>query len=212
MSFKKKVIKSCISGLKDEDNYLVIYRGFKANKQGILFDSSYIDCTISGTVGPHMVCTFLDTVSELEEHSFNNVVEFAVINFSSGGGYLFECLNIIDIVESYNINGINLTKICMFGSGFIASAGLLIFLTGYKRNCSATAKFMYHQLSAGCFLSKLKDMDNYVEFLKKIEEDMDSYIMSKTKMKKRDLLKFKADDVYFGAEEALKYGIVENII
>ena len=195
------------------EEYELIYHGLNGGvRQGILFDSSYIECLISGVVGPYMISTFLNMLSEIESNKYNGLVENIVIRFSSPGGSVYDCLTILDLIDVYNCDPLNTSKICMFGTGFIGSAGLLVFVSGDKRNCSNNSKFMYHQISSSVNYSPLRELESYTGFLTKLEDDCDNYLMKKTKLKKKDLEQFKKKDVYFDAETALKYGIVHEVL
>jgi ATP-dependent Clp protease protease subunit len=126
----------------------------------------------------------------------------------SEGGDMSAAFALIDVMRSSNI------FIKTVGLGQIASAGLLIFLAGSpgRRTLTPNTSIMSHQYAWGNdgkhheLLATMKEFDltqkrmvaHYAECTKLSEEDIKQYLLP-------------PHDVYLSADEALKYGICDNI-
>jgi ATP-dependent Clp protease protease subunit len=126
----------------------------------------------------------------------------------SEGGDMSAAFALIDVMRSSNI------FIKTVGLGQIASAGLLIFLAGSpgRRTLTPNTSIMSHQYAWGSdgkhheLLATMKEFDltqkrmvqHYMDCTKLSEEDIKQYLLP-------------PHDVYLSADEALKYGICDNI-
>ena len=126
----------------------------------------------------------------------------------SEGGDMSAAFALIDVMRSSNI------FIKTVGLGQIASAGLLIFLAGSpgRRTLTPNTSIMSHQYAWGSdgkhheLLATMKEFDltqkrmvrHYVECTQLSEEDIKQYLLP-------------PHDVYLSADEALKFGICDNI-
>jgi len=125
---------------------------------------------------------------------------------STTGGSVYAALSLIDVMDSCR------TPIYTYGYGNIMSAGNYIFLAGDRRFCGKYATFMIHETSAG--------MNDYSSILNKKKEEvnrlngiLDEIMVTRTKVGTKLLNKWKAErEVYIGAEEALKLGMVHEIL
>ena len=93
------------------------------------------------------------------------------------------------------------------------SAAFKIFLAGHKRFATKHSTFMYHQMSSwkhGKYQDLVEDrkQDDYLQ--KTIEE----YVMDRTKLTQADMddIREKKKDFYIHPKDALKWGVVDEII
>ena len=93
------------------------------------------------------------------------------------------------------------------------SAALNIFLAGHKRYCYRHSTFMYHQMYCyreGTYQNLVEDRTEMDELNRMSEE----YVLERTKFTRQDIddIRNKKMDLYFHADEAIKYGVVNEVI
>jgi len=130
-----------------------------------------------------------------------------VIN--SFGGVIYDGFALIGVIEN------SITPIHTYCYGYAMSMGLPIFTSGHKRFASKYATFMYHEaLNNYPQFDKLSiikdDLDESNRVMKQYDEIL--LLNSTISQKQLDDVKKSRRDWYITAEEALKYGIVDEII
>jgi ATP-dependent Clp protease protease subunit len=130
-----------------------------------------------------------------------------VIN--SFGGVIYDGFTLIGVIEN------STTPIHTYCYGYAMSMGLPIFASGHKRFASKYATFMYHEA-----------LNNYLQYdkLSVIKDDLDEcnrimkqydlilLLKSTVSQKQLDEVKKSRRDWYFTAEQALIYGVTDEII
>jgi len=98
-------------------------------------------------------------------------------------------------------------------SGYAMSMALAIFVSAHKRIAYPYTNFMYHEVMHGAS-GRNSEIERATAEGKRIQKMYDNIITSKTKVdqKKLDSVKKKQLDWFFGAEEALEMGFVDEII
>ena len=151
--------------------------------------------------------SIIESDDKKDEEQKNYKREPIKLYIQSYGGEVYDMWGLIDIIEKSK------TPIHTYCTGYAMSAGFKIFLAGHKKFCTRHATFMYHQM--GCRRSgKYQDLvedRKEMDFLNKQNED---YVLERTKMTREyiDEVRQKKKDVYIHADEALKLGIVDEII
>lgn len=142
-----------------------------------------------------------------EEKEKNFTREPIKIYINSYGGSVYDMWALIDIMLNSK------TPIHTYCTGYAMSAAFKIFLAGHKRFATKHATFMYHQMSckrSGKYQDLVEDrkQDDYLQ--KTVEE----YVMDRTKLTQADMddIREKKKDFYIHPKEALKWGIVNEII
>lgn len=126
---------------------------------------------------------------------------------STPGGSCYDGMAIYDAVTSSE------TPVEVVCSGKIMSMGVIVALAASVRKAYRNTTFMIHQVS-GMVLGCLHDMEESIDETRRINELLFSIIESKTNIT-RDMLNDIAEkkkDWYMTAEEALKLGIITEII
>lgn len=129
------------------------------------------------------------------------------IMIDSYGGYVYQCMGLIGIIEESK------TPIHTYVTGAAMSCGFIILISGHKRFAYKHATPMYHQVSAG-MESNVQDMEEHVFEVKRLQRKFESLTSQKTKISKlklKEILKTKKD-WYMDAKEALKFGVIDEII
>ena len=129
------------------------------------------------------------------------------IYIDSYGGQVYQCFGLIGVMEKSK------TPIHTIVTGAAMSCGFMILINGHERFAYQHATPLYHQVSSG-FRGKVKDIEEKLEETKRLQkkiEDMTLKLTSISKKKLSDVLKNKVD-WYMTADEALKLGVIDEII
>lgn len=145
-----------------------------------------------------------DEKEEKEKNFKRNPIKFYI---QSHGGECDDMWTLIDIMLNSK------TPIHTYCTGYAMSAGFKIFLAGEKRFISKHARLMYHQLSS-YICGKYQVMDEDLQELEIIQDQIESYVLSRTKFTKKDLKKIRENktEYYIRADEAIKLGIAHEVI
>ena len=167
--------------------------------------------------GYHLIMEDIDTsscksaVEFILENNFNNEVkkpkEINLI-ICSPGGDLSAAFALIDVMRGSSI------PIKTTGLGMIASAGLLIFISGTKgkRLLTPNTSILSHQFSWGSF-GKEHELFAAVKEFDLTTKRMIKHYKKCTGLTDKDIRKYllPPQDVWLSAPEALKLGICDNV-
>jgi ATP-dependent Clp protease, protease subunit len=125
----------------------------------------------------------------------------------SYGGAVYQCFGLIGIMETSK------TPIHTIVTGCAMSCGFIILIHGHQRFAYKHATPLYHQVSTG-FRGKLADMEENIKETRRLQEKIEGMTLNLTKISKKKLEKiFKRKiDWSMNAEEALKLGVIDEII
>lgn len=129
------------------------------------------------------------------------------IFIDSFGGGVYACFGLLSIIEKSK------TPIHTIATGAAMSCGFMILISGHKRFAYENATPMYHQVSTRMW-GKLKDMEEDLVETKRLQYMIESITLKKTKITKKKLEKIykTKKDWYMSSSEALKLGVVDEII
>lgn len=129
------------------------------------------------------------------------------IYIDSYGGAVYQCFGLVAVMDSSK------TPIHTFVTGCAMSCGFVILIHGHKRFAYKHATPLYHQVSTG-FQGKLKDMEEDIMETRRLQEKIERMTLEKTKIssKKLDKIFKRKIDWFMSAEEALKLGVVDEIV
>ena len=120
--------------------------------------------------------------------------------------------SIIDVMEAVKNQTCDVQT---YGVGKVMSAGVLILAAGTvgKRKVGENCRIMLHNVIAG-HAGTIFTLENELEEIKWIQERYIHCLAKYTKLTKPKIKKMLKDqrDVYISAEDAIKYGIVDEII
>lgn len=129
------------------------------------------------------------------------------IYINSYGGSIYDMWGLIDVIQNSK------TPIYTYCTGYAMSAAFKIFLAGHKRYCYKHSTFLVHQLS-GCNCGKYLDLKNEISEYDRLNNDIEKYILSRTKFTEDKIEEIwnKKQDFYFNADDAVKYGVVNEVL
>ena len=139
----------------------------------------------------------------------SSVVEMPHIQvlLSTYGGDVYDGLSLYDAIKNSN------TKVDITCFGKIMSMGIIILLASKNRKAYRNTTFMIHEISSGA-IGKIADLEESVDESKRLNKVLFDIIEKETKITKTQLKEIynKKQDWFITAEEALKLGLITEII
>lgn len=129
------------------------------------------------------------------------------IYIDSYGGAVYQCFGLLGVMERSE------TPVHTIVTGAAMSCGFMILISGHKRFGYRLSTPLYHQVSTG-FYGKVQDMEEKLQETKRLQKQIENITLEKTSISKKklaDILKNKID-WFMTAEEALKLGVIDEIV
>ena len=142
-----------------------------------------------------------------EETEKNFTREPIKLYINSYGGSVYDMWALIDIILNSK------TPIYTYCTGYAMSAAFNIFLAGHKRFCTLHSTFMYHQIF--CMRrGKYQDLVEDREEMDCSQKMIEKYVIERTELTQADIddIREKKKDFYIHSADALKWGIVDEVI
>lgn len=127
------------------------------------------------------------------------------LHINSPGGSLFDGLAAVDVVRKSK------APVHSIIEGMAASAATLISVMAHKRSINKHSYMLIHQLSSGMF-GKYEEMIDDMQNNKALMEMVKKIYLDRTKIPAKMLNEILKKDLYFDANQCLKYGLVDDII
>lgn len=129
------------------------------------------------------------------------------IYIDSYGGYVYQCFGLLSIMDNSK------TAIHTIVTGAAMSCGFLIGMHGHKRYAYKHSTHMYHQVGAGT-TDKAKEMEEYIVEVVRLQKVIEKITVEHTNIPAAKLRKNykRKKDWYMTAKQALKYGVIDEII
>ena len=123
----------------------------------------------------------------------------------SPGGYLTSSFSIIDSIK------LSKTPVHTIAIGDVYSGGFFIFLAGHKKYAYPHASFLYHEGSTanGGDANKFR---NFAKFYEVQLEKLKQIVLKNSNITEEEYEKHIKDDWWLTAEEAVEYGIADEIL
>ena len=126
------------------------------------------------------------------------------IYIDSNGGCLSDTVTMIDAIK------LSKTPVWTICTGAAYSGGFFTFIAGHRRFAYDHASFLYHEgaTATGADAGKFR---NYAEFYQKELEQLKEVTLKYTKITPEEYKEHIKDDWWMTADEALKYGVCDEI-
>lgn len=152
---------------------------------------------------------FMNEMNKAEEDEKKRKdIEFYLSTYGGSADDMFALYDMMKIIE-------NDTDISVIGMGKVMSAGVLILAGGTKgkRKIGRNCRVMLHSVIAGN-QGPLHNLINEMEAIQDLQEMYIERLVEETKMTKKQLKKLLEQkvNIYLSAEEAVEYGIADEII
>lgn len=144
---------------------------------------------------------------EKEKDDSNYKREPIKLIVDSYGGSIYCGNTLISIIDTSK------TPVHTYCYGKAMSQGLMIYASGHKRFAHPLACFMYHD-GGSVYKGTTEEIQLSVEQLRKLTKMCDKYLVETTNLtqEKLDEVKNARLNWYFFAEEALEYGVVDELL
>ena len=143
-----------------------------------------------------------------EEEDADNSIKFYISTYGGSADDMFSVYDIMRFVKQE-------CEIETIGMGKIMSAGTLLLASGTKgkRKIFKNCRVMIHSVSAGN-LGTIHNLENELEEIPHLQEMYVSALAEETNMTKRQIRKIldQKVNVYLTAEEAVEYGLADEVI
>jgi ATP-dependent Clp protease, protease subunit len=183
------------------------------NNNGIITGKKR-DFILDGKVGEETIRKISENIialnrydEEQKENDESYVAKPINVILNTYGGSLYDANMLIGII------GTSQTPIHTYCHGKAMSAGFYIFSAGHKRFATPLATFMYHDGSVGLH-NTVEGLKHDVNHMANLRDRYDAFILSRTNIPKQlmDESKRVKEDLYLFAEEAHKYGLVDELL
>jgi len=125
------------------------------------------------------------------------------------GGDVDVALGMYDLVDSIRRSG---TQVITVGTGYVCSAGLVVFQSGAPRCLTPHTILLLHEMLAWS-VGKVSEQEDALRGLKKCEDLILSIFHEKTGKSKNALRRlFTRKEVWMSPEEAIKHGFADKIV
>ena len=161
------------------------------------------------------LCYHLITMSEpnkaIIEGEEPDPLEDITFYVSTYGGSADDMFAMYDVMKTI----MEETEIHTIGVGKVMSAGTLLLAAGTKgkRKIGKNCRVMIHNVAAGNF-GTLPNLANELEAIQQLQEDYITAMVENTKFTRKKLEKLLNEkvNIYLSAEEAVKYGLADEIM
>lgn len=141
----------------------------------------------------------------LYEMNEDNSIKEIILRISSGGGEINYAFNIASLIENNKkpIHGI-IDNEC-------SSAAMFILLACKTRKATRCSEFLMHEANIEIDLKTTELLKKYnAEMV--MEKETKDYFLAKTKIKSKEYDIINADGIVFYTQDAIKYGIISEVI
>jgi ATP-dependent protease ClpP protease subunit len=126
------------------------------------------------------------------------------LHINSPGGLVFDGIAIYNLLKNHPAN------VTTYIDGLAASIASVIALAGNKVIMAENALFMIHK-AAGMVVGNSDDMRDFADKLDKVNGSIATTYTSKTKKDEKEINDLMAAETWFGADEALEMGFIDEI-
>lgn len=157
-------------------------------------------------------------IVEINEHDRYLEKLYAIHNISyepkpieilidSYGGEVYACFGLLSVMKR------SVTPIHTIVTGCAMSCGFMMLICGHKRFAHKLSTPLYHQVSSVAW-GKLKDIEEDIKETQRLQAILEKITLENTKITAKKLQKvYKGKfDWFMTAEEALKLGVVDEIL
>jgi ATP-dependent Clp protease protease subunit len=160
-----------------------------------------IYATLAGTIDQSSIQRILNSFSTA---SLNNVKKAHILLQCSGGG-------IGEGICLYNFFKTAPMDIVIYNGGTIASIGVIAYLGAKNRKASRNSMFMIHRTQTTTQSATTQTIKAFAESAVLFDRNTEGILREHIHMSEDKWAHFNHNDLWFSAEDAVKFGIAEEI-
>ena len=163
-------------------------------------------------IHPNSILLLNKNINDLSRHMLITQITFDLpqpphikLHINSDGGEVFSALSLVDRIRTSKV------PIHSYAEGLVASAATLISVSCQKRYIRKNTILLIHQVRSwfeGTY-EDFKDEKQNMDLIMKIVKDI---YLTHTKFKEEELNELLKRDIYLNAEDAIRYGLADEII
>jgi len=167
----------------------------------ITFENRYV--TVVGEINDKLAKTTAERLLALAAVNDDPITMF----ISSPGGHVESGDMVHDLIKFIK------PEVRVIGSGWVASAGALIFIGAEKKNrfCLPNTRFLLHQPTGGIG-GKASDIEIQAQQLEIMKERFERIFAEATGQTAEQIAKDTRRDFWLNTDEAIKYGLLSKVI
>lgn len=152
----------------------------------------------------HVKMILLDIENRLMKSNSKQPIRFCI---DSHGGSYIEGMALCDMIEALRV------PVYTYATGLVASAAFKIFIAGKKRFTYRHSRFLFHTTAGRCEGTQ-KDLEEDLVDYKRINNEIREYVKRRTNIPQNmiDDTIDNCKDLWFSAEEAIRYGIADVLL
>ena len=164
-----------------------------------------------GEITNENICNAIEAIYEVNNEDKSKEAdkrEPIKLILNSPGGEVYDGIGIVDVIEQ------SLTPIHIYVHGQAQSMGFAIATCGHYRYASKRTTFMYHEIAWETHSEKLQFHEQEVKEGRRLWQLYDNIITTNTNIpiKTLELVRKQQKEWYMSAQEALKWGIIDEIL
>ena len=206
----KRLKDKITSMLDDEEQKIILMDASGGSKEPDLrvvgLFSEIVDEKIAEIIHAMLFMNEMNKAEEDEKKKKD--IEFYLSTYGGSADDMFALYDMMKVIEKD-------TDISVIGMGKVMSAGVLILAGGTKgkRKIGRNCRVMLHSVIAGN-QGPLHNLINEMEAIQDLQEMYIERLVEETKMTKKQLKKLLEQkvNIYLSAEQAVEYGIADEII
>lgn len=136
----------------------------------------------------------------------NNQFDSVYLCFSSNGGYIGDGIYLYHHIRSVPL------PVFIHNTGTVASIATTLFVAGHRRLCAPHSIFMMHPVAVGSGATMASSpLQAALDAALRDEERTENILRERTRIPEDILTARRTRDVYLSAQDALSYGLVDEI-
>jgi ATP-dependent Clp protease protease subunit len=154
------------------------------------------------------IISIIEEINYIDKDTKKEEREAIKIIINTDGGNVYQGFGLIDCMDN------SITPIHTICYGSALSMGLAILVSGHSRYAGKRATFMYHEISYELPYSKVETHKMEAKEGERMMGIYDNIILERTNITKKQLNSIKKHnkDWYFDSNEALTYGVIDQIL